>query len=208
MDKFSHPDEWISALADGQLGGEAFAHAVAQACAPGSARAAWHTYHVIGDVLRSGELAGGAPAVDFVGRFQQRLVGEPRLYPEVVATAQAAAMVRPSEPNSPAANASLFRWKLVAGAACVAAAATVVLSVSGVMGVSPARGVLVQAPGAPVVAAKPALNADVAAAQAPVMIRNPRLDELLAAHRQSGGASALQMPAGFLRNATHEAPAR
>ena len=41
-----------------------------------------------------------------------------------------------------------------------------------------------------------------------VMIRDPRLDELLAAHRQTGGTTALQMPAGFLRNATFEAPAR
>jgi sigma-E factor negative regulatory protein RseA len=30
----------------------------------------------------------------------------------------------------------------------------------------------------------------------------------MAAHRQFGGASALQMPAGFLRNATFEGPAR
>ena len=40
------------------------------------------------------------------------------------------------------------------------------------------------------------------------MIRDPQLDELLAAHRQLGGASALQMPAGFLRNATFEGPTR
>jgi sigma-E factor negative regulatory protein RseA len=37
-----------------------------------------------------------------------------------------------------------------------------------------------------------------------VMIRDPRLDALLAAHRQFGGASALQMPSGFMRNATFE----
>ena len=42
-----------------------------------------------------------------------------------------------------------------------------------------------------------------------VMIRDPRLDEMLAAHRQlGGGASALQSPAGMLRNATFEGPAR
>jgi sigma-E factor negative regulatory protein RseA len=41
-----------------------------------------------------------------------------------------------------------------------------------------------------------------------IMIRDPRLDELLAAHKQFGSTSALQMPAGFLRNATFEAPAR
>jgi sigma-E factor negative regulatory protein RseA len=41
------------------------------------------------------------------------------------------------------------------------------------------------------------------------MIRDPRLDEMLAAHRQlGGGASALQTPAGFLRNATFEGPVR
>ena len=44
---------------------------------------------------------------------------------------------------------------------------------------------------------------DANAAQSQVMIRDPRLDELLAAHRQLGNnTSALQMPAGFLRNAT------
>ena len=47
-----------------------------------------------------------------------------------------------------------------------------------------------------------------ARSEAGVMIRDPRLDELLAAHRQFGGASALQMPAGFVRNATFEGPAR
>ncbi len=36
----------------------------------------------------------------------------------------------------------------------------------------------------------------------PVMIRDPQLDALLAAHRQFGGATALQTPSGFLRNAT------
>ena len=43
---------------------------------------------------------------------------------------------------------------------------------------------------------------------AQVMLRDPRLDELLAAHKQYGGATALQMPAGFLRNATFESPSR
>ena len=41
-----------------------------------------------------------------------------------------------------------------------------------------------------------------------VMIRDPHLDALMAAHKQFGGTSALQMPAGFLRNATFEGPSR
>ncbi|MHB8949586.1 MAG: sigma-E factor negative regulatory protein, partial [Rhodoferax sp.] len=36
------------------------------------------------------------------------------------------------------------------------------------------------------------------------MIRDPQLDALLAAHKQFGGTSALQGPAGFLRNATFD----
>ena len=44
--------------------------------------------------------------------------------------------------------------------------------------------------------------------QEPVMLRDPRLDELVAAHRQSRGAAALQMPARFLRNANLEEPQR
>jgi sigma-E factor negative regulatory protein RseA len=38
------------------------------------------------------------------------------------------------------------------------------------------------------------------------MLRDPRLDELVAAHRQYHGATNLQMPAGFLRNATFDTP--
>ena len=47
-------------------------------------------------------------------------------------------------------------------------------------------------------------NSELAMGTAPVMIRDPQLDALLAAHRQFGGTSALQMPTGFLRNATFE----
>ncbi len=41
-----------------------------------------------------------------------------------------------------------------------------------------------------------------------VMLRDARLDELMAAHKQFGGTSALQKPAGFLRNATFDGPTR
>ena len=41
-----------------------------------------------------------------------------------------------------------------------------------------------------------------------VMLRDPELDALMAAHQQLGGHSALQMPSGFLRNATFERTAR
>jgi sigma-E factor negative regulatory protein RseA len=46
--------------------------------------------------------------------------------------------------------------------------------------------------------------------EAQVMLRDARLDELLAAHKQAGSSSALQMPvpAGLLRSATFTASER
>jgi len=40
------------------------------------------------------------------------------------------------------------------------------------------------------------------------MLRDAQLDALLAAHRQLGGGSALQMSSGFLRNATFDGGGR
>jgi sigma-E factor negative regulatory protein RseA len=37
------------------------------------------------------------------------------------------------------------------------------------------------------------------------VLRDARLEQLLSEHRQFGGMSALQAPAGFLRNATYDA---
>jgi sigma-E factor negative regulatory protein RseA len=41
-----------------------------------------------------------------------------------------------------------------------------------------------------------------------VLIRDAELEALMAEHRQHGGVSVLQMPAGFLRNATYDTNAR
>ncbi|HSV78050.1 MAG TPA: sigma-E factor negative regulatory protein [Ramlibacter sp.] len=193
--------EMISALADGQLHGEAFARGVEAAAADPQAREAWLTYHLIGDVLRSADLAAGAPAAAFMDRLSARLAQEP-----APARPQVAAPSAPG-PRRAAVNDGNFRWKMVAGFASLAAVAAVGWT-------------LVSSAGAPVtpqLAAAPASAPRPDAAQAAtvatgtergVMIRDPRLDELMAAHRQFGGANALQMPAGFLRNATFEGPAR
>lgn len=198
--------EQLSALADGQLQGDEFAAALAWA-AEDEGRDLWGVYHLVGDVLRSSDLARPAnPA--FLSRLRDELAKE----------------ASPQRPQAPveldqldhiaahlpdAANASVFRWKMVAGFASLAAVAAIGwTSFSQLQGAggpgaqlaasSPERAT---AQGAPVVAV-----ADADGQQ--VMIRDPRLDELLAAHKQFGSTSALQMPAGFLRNATFETPGR
>lgn len=199
--------EMISALADGQLEGEALDRAIRTLAADAQARSTWHTYHVIGDVLRTGDLRTGTAPAAFLADFQLRLQREQATAgAPVVVVADAAARsgtqrtALPFDAKIEASNDASFRWKLVAGFASLAAVSALAWSVVG--GISKPE----QAQMA--VAAPPAATA-VADAGRPVMIRDPRLDEMLAAHRQfGGGASALQMPAGFLRNATFEGPAR
>jgi len=59
---------------------------------------------------------------------------------------------------------------------------------------------------APQLAQTPAPQQLVVASPQGPMVRDARLEELLAAHKQLGGTSALQESSGFLRNATFETP--
>lgn len=180
-------DEQVSALADGQVRGEEFAQVMALLADSEQARGHWQAYHLVGDVLRSSELARTATQdADFVLRLRARLQAEatPRT---MAATSGVLLQMRGESANGD-------RWRWAVGLASLAA-----LSVVGWQLVADL--------------AAPALAPQLAHATLPVvegayMIRDPRLDQLLAAHQQAGGTSALQMPAGFLRNATFERPAR
>jgi sigma-E factor negative regulatory protein RseA len=191
MDKMDNR-EMISALADGQLQGEALARAVQAVAADAQARQTWCAYHVVGEVLRTGRATPGSSPEAFLARLQQRLGEEQPLAAPLAVTA-----VAPVRVDRPAAND--WRWKLVAGVASVAAVAAVGWNM-----VAPTGGSAMQ----PQLAAAPAAAAGVTQASASAMIRDPRLDQFMAAHRQFGGATALQSSSGFLRNATFEGPAR
>jgi len=195
--------ERLSALADGQLQGDELSAAFAYAAEDEDGAKTWQLYHLVGDVLRSADLAQPAnPA--FMARLREQLAQEAlpeRPHAPVPVTVVAAGLPE-------AANASVFRWKMVAGFASLAAVAAIgwtsLASLQGAgagaqLAAAPERSS--PAPVAPVVAV-----ADADGQQ--VMLRDPRLDELLAAHKQFGSTSALQMPAGFLRNATFETPGR
>ncbi len=184
--------ELVSALADGQLRGEEFARAVQAATSDAAGRQAWLAYHVIGDVLRSGELAAGSRPEDFLRRLQLGLQEEPR--GPAVAAARA---VMQAQPPRRAANDATFRWKMVAGFASVAAVGAIAWSIAG--------GVAGKAE-SPQLAASGESATVLTASERGLMIRDPQLDEFMAAHHRLGGASVL--PAGFVRNATFEGPGR
>jgi sigma-E factor negative regulatory protein RseA len=196
--------EMMSAMADGRLEGEAWAQGMELAAADESAREAWHTYHLIGDVLRSSELAAGTPAQVFLSRLQVRLQQEsiPAFQARALVPPQPSSEVLPQRATVPAANDSSFQWKLVAGFASVAAIGAIVWSAALTTGRQDA--------GQLAAASMPSVTADgtvLAGSERGVMIRDPRLDELMAAHRQLGGA-ALVAPAGYLRNAAFDGQGR
>ncbi len=185
--------EQLSALVDGELDAQQTAALVQSSQDNDLLLQTWASYHAIGDVLR-------ARARDTQGA----LVGTP----------VAVAAVQPPLQAMPlAANDSVFRWKLVAGIAALAAVGSMVWSMVGTVdqGAQWAQRDGTSATALARSSASPdAALAPISAASSgnPVMIRDPRLDELLAAHKQFGGASALQQPAGFLRNATFQPTGR
>lgn len=202
-------DELLSALADGQLAGDDFAAAL-EACRQGdSALASWHTYHLIGDVLRSPAPVAQAADRAFLERLNQRLAQEEVLVSARPAAPKAvdpgAAKQAGAQPvgdvihhRGPASNEANFRWKLLAGFASLAAVAAIAWNASGLL--APGAAPLPQ-----LAQASDSQSVLVASPQGP-MVRDARLEELLAAHKQQGAASALQAPSGFLRNATFETP--
>lgn len=218
--------EYLSALVDGELNGETLTQTLAFS-ATDDGRQLWALYHLVGDTLRSPELVhqGGK---DVLAAVRAEMARAPLAAP-VVQAQPASLQLKPGtlEQVAPpaqarAANGAVFRWKMVAGLASLAAVSVLgwnmalvshgASAVSTVATVPPpvqvaARAAVPAAPVAPAttMASAPALATFTAQADTPgeqVMLRDPRLDELVAAHRHYHGANNLQMPAGFLRNAT------
>ena len=195
------PRERLSMLLDG----ECDATGAEQACRAwredADTRATWHAYQLIGDVLRSEDLAHPAERDEaFLGALRLRLAGEP-----VVLAPAAATLVAPRR-----------RWFAPAAAAAGFAAVAGVLVVMrmGAPGADPATPALALAPGAvstrAVAASMPAADAEPPAVIVTdgKLIRDAQLDRYLAAHKQFGGSSAVAVPGTVLRSSATVAPGR
>ena len=215
--------ERLSALVDGEVDASAASSTCASWRAQSQARATWHAYHLIGDVLRSEDLAAD-PARDaaFVQALRVRLLQEPVVvaFDDSAETFAEDASAAGAVVVSPRRG---WRWKAVS-----AVAAGFVAVVGGVVATRPAdpgaaapavalvpRAVLPTAPDPLAEGRDPALVAasdrtfgpsGVASGNGRI-IRDPRLDGYLAAHKQFVGSSALGVPSAFLRSATVEGPA-
>ncbi|MEO8023255.1 sigma-E factor negative regulatory protein [Polaromonas sp.] len=196
----TQPRELISALADGQLAGDDFACAVAMCELDAQALDSWNVYHFVGDVLRSPELTARAADTAFVARLRERLSQEPAFAAAPVALGEPmpAGRVLAVRGGDEAANDALFPWKLVAGFASVTAVAAIAWNAG--------TGLLSTSAAPQLARSEPATQQVLVVSGQGTVVRDARLQELLADHKQFGGASALQVPSGFLRNATFELP--
>lgn len=182
-------EQW-SALYDGQLSAEQALALVNASFNDNGLMQQWRSMSAVGAVLREESVISAAPTAS--------------LTPIQAAPVQATLIQAKA---GAAANDS--RWKMVAGLASVAAVGSLVWGLLGGSGagtgasqsaVLASNSVAVPVVNVSTAAAPAALTTNPANQAEAVMIRNPRLDEFLAAHKQFGGLSALQQPAGSLRS--------
>ncbi len=211
MTTYSEPraatHERLSALVDGELDPATAAQACGHWRDDAASRATWHAYHLIGDVLRSDDLACD-PALDagFLLAFRARLASDPVVLalPTVETASFAAAPV--------AARAAHRRWVWLGppalAAGFVALAGMLLLARAPVEPIaSPGIAAASTDRAAPVVSAAVVTDPQTFVADGQ-LIRDSRLDRYLAAHKQFAGSSALGVPSAFLRNATADAANR
>ena len=176
----------LSSLMDGDLPAGELAGVIARFCADDALRADWHAYHLIGDVLRSDDLAT-APARDarFLQALRSRLEQEGALAQQDAAPWLATAPRPPVPvplPLSASASASVSaapsRRRLSGWMAAPAAVAAGFVVVAAVLVGNKA---LLSPPTAEAVFAQ-----QMASPASGVLVRDARLDRYLAAHRNLG----------------------
>jgi sigma-E factor negative regulatory protein RseA len=183
----------LSALMDGEVADAEAERALRRWRDDDQARADWHVYHLVGDVLRSNDFAQ-PPAHDeaFLLALRQRLAQTPVVLAPTRGQASARRLRR--------------RW---IGSVAVAAG---FVAVAGVMVVTRLAGPGGE-PGGALLASQPALPspvlrvANLPAGGEGVLIRDAQLDRYLEAHRQFGPSAAL-LPGGVVRSAASVAPQR
>ena len=194
--------EDVSALVDGELDAPGLAAVCTAWGSDAAMRRDWHTWQLIGDVLRSEDLAAdSARDARFLAAVRERLATEP-------------VVLAPSRTMVPAANvARPSRWvvpsAIAAGFVLVVGVVTLVQPDGPTVPSSTPLAAGGTAPGttSPVAIAAPApgtAEPQTAVVADGKLIRDARLDRYLAAHKQFAGTSALGVPSTFLRSATVE----
>jgi sigma-E factor negative regulatory protein RseA len=172
------------------------------------ARADWHAYHLIGDVLRSDEHGcDAARDARLLARVREQMAAEPVvLAPEPV-------RARPDVPRQRRARSWMAPTAVAAGFFAVAGALVVTRVPPAPDGGALTASTAAPAGGVRAVAAAVAVPAASASTPAATleytpMLRSAELDRYLAAHRQYANGAVLVAPGGGVRNAAATAPGR
>ncbi len=174
-----------------------------------AARADWHAYHLIGDLMRSDEhRADEAGDARLLAAVRARLADEPVVLAPTPAAASSSATVALTQARRarrwmmPTAVAAGF--VAVAGALMVTRVATPDDAATATMArtAAPAGAVL------PASVATPGVAASQVGAERAPMIRSAELDRYLQAHRQYANGAMQVAPGGAVRNAAATAPGR
>lgn len=202
--------EDLSSLVDGELDAATAARLCGAWREDPGVRSQWHSYQLIGDVLRSEDLASTVTHdADFLASLRKRLAEEP-----VVLAPSPVAAVSATVPAARSRRAWATPAAVAAGFVVVAGTLVVTQMTGGPRGRTPET--LVAGTPTTTPAAVTVVSTEVAASSAEVpsvvldgqFVRNVRLDEYLAAHKKFGGSSLPGGPSGYLRNAVAETPAR
>lgn len=178
---------WLSALVDGEA--EGAEHACGRWRDDAELRRDWHAYQLIGDVMRSDDLAssGGRDAA-FLAGIRARLADEPVVLAPLEPVVAAAASPRRRQP-----------WLVPVAAA---AGFVVVAGVLVVARMNPTVPV-----GSEMVARDTPAPAAVGQAEMqPVMLYDPAVQEYMRAHRSVGGTLVMSPVGGGLRRVELGAP--
>jgi sigma-E factor negative regulatory protein RseA len=182
----------LSAVVDGEADASDLSRGCAAWAEDVEARRVWHAYHLIGDVIRSEDLAA-PPARDaaLLAAVRARLAAEP-----VVLAPQPPAAARPVRRGA-------WRLPVALAAGVVAVAGVVGVLEPSVMG-GPARPTLASMPGAE--PAPGVLRVGGAAVSRDQMLRDARVDEYLRAHRDAFAGSPVALPGGAMRSSVEFQP--
>jgi sigma-E factor negative regulatory protein RseA len=213
--------EDLSALTDGELDSTACMRACAAWRDDVAARDTWHVYQLIGDVLRSDDLAStrGHDA-GFLTALHARLANEPSvLAPEPLLHVGTPAGAAPVRRTVNAGRSSRWSWMapsaVAAGFVLVAGALVVTRAPLPGGGAFESALARIGVGGTtPQVVSTPTLAASETSLEQPAvvingrMLRDAKLESYLKAHQQFAGTTVLGVPSGFLRNAAAEVPNR
>lgn len=201
---FSPADDdrsWLSAAADGEA--SALDRAARAWPTDADTRKTWHAYHLIGDAMRSGELAQPSLRDEaFLQNLRKRLAQEP------VVLAPTPAVTPAVQPHT---RRVASRWAMPAAVAAgfVVVAGVLVVSRTAVPlgGESPSLIAGASSPAGVVSVSSPGRSLSLAESGA--VLRDPRVDELLRAHQSVRGG--MVVPGSALRrvdNVVAAEPAR